>query len=130
MPHILSYILVGLFGLLSMALDPVYAAPTSEDSGEGETAVLFAQAKAHIDAEDFAAALPLLKILTLTQSENAEAWHLCGLAHCKLGDMAAAATAYDVALRLNPGDLAALHFLAAYPAAGLTDKAKAQQRIL
>lgn len=43
--------------------------------------------------------------------------------------MAAAATAYDVALRLNPGDLAALHFLAAYPAAGLTDKAKAQQRI-
>jgi len=127
MPHILSYILVGLFGLLSMALDPVYAAPSSDDGSEGEEAVLLAQAKAHIDAEDFAAALPLLQILTQSQPENAEAWHLCGYAHCKLGDMDAAALAYGTLLQLNPDNSAAQQFHAAHPAG---PKTEAQQRIL
>lgn len=117
MPHILSYILVGLFGLLSMALDPIYAAPSSDDSNESEEAVLLAQAKAHIDAEDFAAALPLLQILTQSQPDNAEAWHLSGYALCKLGELDAAALAYGTLLQLSPGNSAAQQFHAAHPAA-------------
>lgn len=127
MPHMLSYILVGLFGLLSMALDPVYAAPSSDDGSEGEEAVLLAQAKAHIDAKDFAAALPLLEILTRSQPGNAEAWHLSGYAHCKLGNLDAAALAYGTLLHLSPDNSAAQHFHAAHPAA---NEAEAQQRIL
>ena len=127
MHHILSFVLVGLFGLLSMALDPVYAAPPSDDGSESDEAMLLAQAKAHIDAENFAAALPLLEILTQSQPEHAEAWHLSSHAHCRLAELDAAALAYGTLLQLSPDNSAAQQFHAAHPAA---NKAEARQRIL
>jgi predicted Zn-dependent protease len=111
MPHLLSYVLIGLFGLLTMALDPVNAAGTSDDSSETEAgAPVYADAKAAIDREDYAGALPILDKLTADEPQNADAWNLRGFANRKLGNMDEAAKSYSVALKINPAHLGALEY--------------------
>ena len=109
MPHILSYVLIGLIGLLSMALDPVMAAG-SEDAAEVDLAPAYTEAKARIAAEDYTGALRLLDQLTTDQPDNADAWNLRGYANRKLGNMDVAAASYTTALKLNPGHLGALEY--------------------
>lgn len=110
MPHMLSYLLIGLFGLLTMAFEPVMAAGTSDETAESEAAPSYTAAKAMIDAEDFTAALPILAQLTADQPDNADAWNLYGFANRKLGNMELAATSYETALKLNPAHLGALEY--------------------
>lgn len=125
MPHIIAYVLIGLFGLLSMALDPAMAAGSSDDSSETDSAPIYAEAKAKIDAEDYAAALPLLDKLTADEPQNADAWNLRGFANRKLGNMDVAATSYTAALKINPGHLGALEYQGEmYLELGQTDAAK------
>lgn len=131
MPHILAYVLIGLFGLLSMALDPAMAAGSSDDSSETETAPAYAEAKAKIDAEDYAGALPLLDKLTADQPQNADAWNLRGYANRKLGNMDVAALSYTAALTINPGHLGALEYQGEmYLELGQTDAAMANLKTL
>lgn len=110
MPHILSYILIGLFGLMTMAMDPADAAGTSDEATESEAAPAYKDAKARIDAEDYAGALPMLEQLTADQPDYADAWNLRGFANRKLGNLDAAAEAYATALKINPGHLGALEY--------------------
>lgn len=125
MPHIIAYVLIGLFGLLSLALDPAMAAGSSDDSSETDSAPIYAEAKAKIDAEDYAAALPLLDKLTADEPQNADAWNLRGFANRKLGNMDVAATSYTAALKINPGHLGALEYQGEmYLELGQTDAAK------
>ena len=110
MPHIVSYILIGLLGLFTMALDPVMAVGTSDGSSETEMAPTYAEAKAKIDAKDYAGALPLLDQITKSEPGNADAWNLRGFANRKLGHMDAAAKSYQMALKINPAHLGALEY--------------------
>jgi len=131
MPHIIAYVLIGLFGLLSMALDPAMAAGSSDDSSETDSAPTYAEAKAKIDAEDYAAALPLLDKITGDEPQNADAWNLRGFANRKLGNMDVAATSYTAALTINPGHLGALEYQGEmYLELGQTDAAKANLKKL
>ena len=99
MPHIIAYVLIGLFGLFSLALDPVYAEGSSDgssntSSGSGTSAPnpLFASAQHAIaDKQDYAAAVPLLQQVTSAEPMNADAWNLLGFSNRKLGNMEAAA---------------------------------------
>ena len=125
MPHIIAYVLIGLFGLLSMALDPAMAAGSSDDSSETDSAPAYAEAKAKIEAGDYAAALPLLDKSTADEPQNADAWNLRGFANRKLGNMDVAATSYTAALKINPGHLGALEYQGEmYLELGQTDAAK------
>jgi predicted Zn-dependent protease len=110
MPHILSYVLIGLIGLLSVALDPALAAGTEDTAVEAELAPDYTAAKALIEAQDFAGALPLLDALVVAEPGNADAWNLHGFANRKLGNMEVAAKSYDTALTLNPAHLGALEY--------------------
>ncbi len=111
MPHLLSYVFIGLIGLLSMALEPLYAAGTEDDIVETEGTADYETAKALIkDKEDYARALPILVALTEAQPQYADAWNLRGFANRKLGQMDEAAKAYDTALKLNPEHLGALEY--------------------
>lgn len=131
MPHILAYVLIGLFGLLSMALDPAMAAGSSDDSSETDSAPTYAEAKAKIDAEDYAAALPLLDKITSEEPQNADAWNLRGFANRKLGNMDVAAVSYTAALKINPGHLGALEYQGEmYLELGQTDAAVANLKKL
>lgn len=111
MPHILAYVLVGLIGLVSMALDPVYAAGTEDNITETEGTADYETAKTLIkEKEDYAAALLILVALTEAQPDYADAWNLRGFANRKLGSMDEAAKAYETALTLNPEHLGALEY--------------------
>ncbi|MDZ4309075.1 MAG: tetratricopeptide repeat protein [Cypionkella sp.] len=128
MPHILSYVLIGLFGLLAMALDPAQAAG-SEPTADSDPA--YTEAKAKIAAADYAGALPLLDQLTTDQPDNADAWNLRGFANRKLGNMDVAAVSYSTALKLNPGHLGALEYQGEmYLQLGQSDAAKANLQTL
>ena len=109
MPHIFSYILIVAIGLISAVFDPAYAEDTA-DPVESTATDDFQQAQALIKKENFADALVVLTDLTAAQPENADAWNLLGFSNRKLGNYDAAATAYDTALRLNPGHLGALEY--------------------
>lgn len=111
MPPFLSYIVIGLIGLLSFALEPVYAAGTEDEVVETEGNSEYETAKTLIKSkQDFAAALPILEALTQEQPDYADAWNLRGFANRKLGNLDAAAEAYSEALRLNPEHLGALEY--------------------
>ncbi|GLS85975.1 hypothetical protein GCM10010873_09490 [Cypionkella aquatica] len=128
MPHIFAYMLFGLLGLVSMALDPAMAAGTEEAT---EVDADYTKAKAKIAAEDYAGALPLLDQLTASQPENADAWNLRGYANRKLGNMDVAAASYTTALTLNPGHLGALEYQGEmFVELGQTDAAKANLKKL
>jgi tetratricopeptide (TPR) repeat protein len=111
MPHLLSYVLIGLLGLVSLSLEPLHAAGTEDEVAETEGTTEYDTAKALIkDKEDYAAALPILVALTEAQPDYADAWNLRGFANRKLGNMDEAAAAYDTALTLNPEHLGALEY--------------------
>jgi Flp pilus assembly protein TadD len=110
MPHFLAYVLISLFGLFTMALDPVMAAGTSDGSSDTATAPSYGDAKALIDAKDYAGALPLLEAITKAEPGNADAWNLRGFANRKLGNLDDAAKFYAKALHINPGHLGALEY--------------------
>lgn len=109
MPHLFSYLMIGIVGLLSMLLEPAYAEGSSDDSSDASSP-LYGAAQEAIEKQDFAAAVPLLQQVTTQEPQNADAWNLLGYSNRKLGNMDAAAAAYDTALKINPGHLGALEY--------------------
>lgn len=131
MPHVISYIIIGLLGLFTMALDPVMAEGSSDGSSETETAPSYGEAKAKIDAQDYAGAVPILDQITKSEPGNADAWNLRGFANRKLGNMDVAAQSYDMALKINPAHLGALEYQGEmYVETGKLDNAKANLAVL
>ena len=98
MPHILSYLILAVFGLLTYGVEPAAAVGTSDEATEAEAGVpAYAEAKASIDAGNYIAALPILLRLTADEPTNADAWNLLGFTQRKLGEFDAAGAAYDTA---------------------------------
>lgn len=132
MPHVLSYLVIALFALVSLATTPAMAVGTSDEATEAEAGLpAYAEAKASIDAGNFIAALPILLQLTADEPQNADAWNLLGFTQRKLGEMEAAGVAYDTALTINPAHLGALEYQGElFLQTGAVDKAKANLETL
>lgn len=132
MPHILTYLILAVFGLLTYWTDPAVAAGTSDEATESEaSAPAYAEAKASIDAGNYIAALPILLRLTTDEPTNADAWNLLGFTQRKLGEFDAAGVAYETALKINPSHLGALEYQGElFLQTGAIDKAKANLETL
>lgn len=132
MPHILSYLVVALFALVSFATSPARAVGTSDEASESEVGIpVYAEAKASIAAGNYIAALPILLQLTADEPTNADAWNLLGFTQRKLGEFDAAGVAYDTALTINPGHLGALEYQGElFLQTGAVDRAKANLETL
>ena len=108
MRHVLALL------LLFASTAPVLLAAPAEDhwsvESDPEIAAAFQKAAALIEAEDFTAALPILRRLSLDDPANADVFNLLGFAHRKTGDLVAGARAYERALYLDPNHRGALEY--------------------
>jgi predicted Zn-dependent protease len=84
-------------------------APTdaSASSSTGETAALYAQAQAAVDAGDYAAAIPPLQDIVTAEPGNADAYNLLGYASRSLEKYSDAKEYYQRALAADPEHLGA-----------------------
>lgn len=110
MAKMAKLMMVGLLG--GMLASPVWAADTktpevAATEAEGPN---YETAKAAIDAQDFAGGARMLAQLAVTDPKNADVWNLFGFASRKMGQMGAAAQAYEMALSLNPDHIGALEY--------------------
>ena len=95
-------------------------------STESATAPTYADAKALVDAGNYADALPALQAITVDDARNADAWNLLGFTHRKLGHMDESSQAYLVVLTINPDHLGALEYQGElFLQTGKPDEAKA-----
>lgn len=89
------------------------AAP-GEDHWSGPSSVAtsdaYATIQTMIEAEQFAAALPLLRRLAERQPGNADVFNYLGYAHRKTGNYDLSGAAYARALRIDPHHLGALEY--------------------
>ncbi len=106
----LPYVMIVVAGLSVLAHAPAQAVGTEDTAVETALAPDYAAAKARIDAQDYAGALPMLDLIIVAEPANANAWNLHGFANRKLGKMKAAAKSYETALKLNPAHLGALEY--------------------
>lgn len=91
--------------LLALGLTPAFAADTAPDP-----AAVLQEARAAIDAGNYAAAMASLTEVVSADPQNADALNLLGYASRKSGDMANAASYYDAALAINPSHFGALEY--------------------
>ena len=128
MKHLLNAVLAVCLGL-ALPGSPVMAAGTSDGSGTKAApaaAVPYSEAKATVDAGNYAAALPMLVALTKADAKNADAWNLLGFTDRNLGKMDDSSKAYLVVLKLNPNHLGALEYQGElFIQTGHVDKARA-----
>lgn len=111
MPHMILHVFVVIFSFFSIFVAPVFAAGTSDGSSTAsgnETG--YADAKAMVDAGNYAAALPAFEMLTKDDPKNADAWNMLGFTHRMLGHMEESSQAYLVVLTINPNHLGALEY--------------------
>ena len=71
----------------------------------------FAQAKAAIEARNYAAALPLLQQVVARDPRNADAYNLMGYATRKSGDANGSLRYYTTALQIDPKHLGANEYI-------------------
>lgn len=109
MPQSLVTLLIVVLSFCSIAA-PVFAVGTEDGSTAAADVSAYDEAKAAVDAGDYATALPMLAQLTSADPQNANAWNLLGYSHRKLGQLDEAAQAYAVALDINPDHLGALEY--------------------
>lgn len=95
---------------LAVALTPAHANMGEEGSGKTDDPNMTAGRRA-IDALDWPAAISALKKAVAADGKNADAYNWLGFAYRKQGKMDAAFTAYQEALRLNPGHKAAHEYI-------------------
>ena len=126
MPHILTTLLVACLSFFSLAGSPSFAVGTSDGSSSAASQAGFPEAKAAVDAGNYAAALPMLVVLTKDDPKNADAWNLLGYTHRMLGENGEASAAYLKVLAINPDHLGALEYQGElYIQTGKLDLAKA-----
>ena len=110
MSHALAVAAIALFTVLNLITGPALAVGSDDGSSGTASAGDYEQAKAAIEAGEFAAALPILTAITTAEPQNADAWNLLGFSARKTGDLEAAAIAYARALTINPDHLGALEY--------------------
>jgi Flp pilus assembly protein TadD len=110
MPHSIVTLIVAVLSLCSLVAAPAFAVGTDDGSTAAADVSAYDEAKAAVDAGDYATALPMLASLTSADPQNANAWNLLGYSHRKLGQLEDAAQAYAVALEINPDHLGALEY--------------------
>src|SRR6478752_1527388 len=71
----------------------------------------FAQAKVAIEAQNYAAALPLLQQVVAKDPKNADAYNLMGYATRKSGDPNGSLQYYNTALQIDPKHLGAHEYV-------------------
>ena len=108
MRNSLITLLVAALGTLAVPASPAWAVAGDEAASEAATG--YGDAKAMVDAGNYAAALHALNTLTRDEARNADAWNLLGFTHRKLGHLDDSATAYLTALALDPDHLGALEY--------------------
>ena len=103
-----------LFLVLVIALPGLaYAAPAEDhwsSDMDPKLAEDFLEAGELIVAEEFAAALPILRRLAVDLPANADVFNMLGFAYRKTGDLERSAPNYERALHLNPNHLGALEY--------------------
>ncbi len=126
MQHALISLAIAVLSCFSIVAAPAFAAGTSDGTTAAASEASYTEAKATVDAGNYAAALPMLVMLTKDAPQDANAWNLLGFTHRKLGDMNEAAKAYAVALKINPDHLGTLEYQGEmYIQTGKLDMAKA-----
>ena len=110
MSRFLSVIAIVLLLVLPAPYGPALAADTSDSTSDIAPAARYLEAKALIEAKDYAGALVILDALVTEDPVNADAWNLQGFSNRKLGQLDLAALSYAEALRLNPAHLGALEY--------------------
>lgn len=91
--------------LMALGLTPAFAADTAPDP-----AAILQEARASIDAGDYAGAMASLTEVVAADPKNADALNLLGYASRKSGDLANAASYYEAALAINPSHFGALEY--------------------
>lgn len=110
MPHSVLTLAAAILSFFAVFATPILAAGTDDGSSATASQDRYAEAKALVEGENFAAALPILVSLTSEEPQNADAWNLLGFTQRKLGNYDEAALAYETALTLNPDHLGALEY--------------------
>ena len=115
---------------------PALAVNSSDGSGDQSDAASpagpsMADAKALIRAENWSAAIKMLKTIIANSPNNADALNLMGFSLRKSGDTQNALGFYTKALKINPGHKGAHEYLGElYVQTGQMAKARAQLKIL
>ena len=111
-----------------LAAGPAAAAPDSNPEASAPRNPDYARAAQLIEAEKFAAALPLLRKAEAREPDNPDVHNYLGYAHRKLKQYDAALTHYKTALRFSPRHREANEYLGELYLA-LGDLAKAEGRL-
>lgn len=102
-----------LIAALWLALASPVAAVDPADNGPADASGTdpLAEPRAHVAAERFAAAIPLLEAAVKAAPDDADAHNLLGYSLRKTGAVALAVWHYERALALDPGHRGALEYL-------------------
>lgn len=91
--------------LLALGLTPAFAADTAPDP-----AAILEEARAAIEAGNYADAMTSLTEVVAADPKNADALNLLGFSSRKSGAMEQAAAYYEAALAINPSHFGALEY--------------------
>lgn len=117
--------------LLLMLSGPALAAGSDTGASSAATQPGYAEARAAIDAGQYAAALRILAPVVKAEPRNADAWNLMGFASRKLKNYTEAARYYDIALRTDPRHVGALEYQGElFVETGAYDKARQNLKLL
>lgn len=117
--------------LFLMLSGPAIAAGSDTGSSSAATKPGYAEAKAAIDAGQYAAALKILAPVVKAEPKNADAWNLMGFASRNLKNYTEAARYYDIALRTDPKHIGALEYQGElFVETGAYDKARQNLKML
>lgn len=102
--------LLAVLGVIALVFSVTHAEAASTDETPSPPKEL-TDARAALEAKDFAAAETLLMKAVKASPDNPDAWNLLGYANRKQGKMDAAETYYSKALALNSSHKGALEYM-------------------
>jgi predicted Zn-dependent protease len=117
-----SVLLLPTAGALAVGSGKTSTSTQASDAGQYEQAVT------HVNAGDYASAIPILEAIVQNDPNNADAFNYLGYSYRKMGQTAMALENYDKALKLRPKHLGANEYLGELYLE-LGDLAKAEERL-
>lgn len=110
MARVLHHGILSFFALFLM-VTPLLADSSGPEFTRKDADPALLQAKALVDAQKFAEALPLLKGVVERDPKSADGYNLLGFSHRKLGDQQTALVLYQKALDLDPSHRGANEYM-------------------
>ena len=124
----MKYLLIAFAVVAMLASGVAHAAGLSSTTTTTSVTSDFPKAKKLVDAKNFTAAIPLLKMVVKSQPKNADAWNLLAFSNRKLEKFDVAPQQYQKALKIQPTHKGANEYLGElYLKVG--DLPKAQERL-